>query len=697
MRTIVSILSIVLLLAACKTQQTTDKKMSKTFNRDEMPAPGPAPKVEFKQPKSFTLSNGMKVMVVENHKLPRVSVRLSLDNPPILEKDRRGMVSLFGRMMGTGTKKYPKDVFNEKIDFTGASVSFWSSGASMHSLTKFFPEIFQLMADGITHPVFTQVEFNKQKDKLKDELKNNEKSVPAIASRVENVLAFGLNHPYGEFTDIETLDRVTLSDIKQLYEFRYRPDNAYLIIIGDVDYEEVKTLVKNELSGWKKGNVTGVRMPETHNPGKPEIDFVDMPDAAQSEVHIVATVPFDMKSQDYFAALVANKIFGGDFNSHLNMNLREKHGFTYGARSSIRPDKYISKFRAGAAVRHEVADSTIVEIMKELHRIRTEKVTEDELNTVKAAFTGEFVRNIEKPETVARLAVNIEKYGLPKDFYKTYLEKINSVTADDVLKAAQKYFYPNPRIVMVSKGAEVVPALEKLDYEVKYYDTKGKPTSKPKVKQAAEKNMTAQIVWDKYLQARGGREKLENVHSLIKVEEEHMGPMLSKSTSKMKSPNKMLIIREMQGRKMLIKFNGEQGYMEKMGSKQMIPPAEVAKMKARNGIFGDILHTENMEMSLEGIEPVNGKDTYKVKTVQNGEEKYFYFDKATGLLLKEEEKAINPQDGKEMIIPVYYSDYRDVDGIKIPFKKSSVMMGQEVQGEIKEIQINPVIDDSEFE
>src|SRR5690606_4502640 len=176
--------------------------------------------------------------------------------------------------------------------------------------------------------------------------------------------------------------------------------------------------------------------------------------AVQSEIAILSSVNLKMTDEDYFPALLANQIYGGDFNSYLNMNLREAHGWTYGARSSIRGNKYTGKYKAGASVRNEVTDSAVVEAMKELNRIRTEKVTQEELETVKATFLGNFVMDAQKPEVIARQALLMQTQHLPEDFYQNYIQHINAVTVDQVHAAAQKYFsYDNARILVVGKAS----------------------------------------------------------------------------------------------------------------------------------------------------------------------------------------------------------------------------------------------------
>jgi len=435
------------------------------------PKPGPSPVINIKKPESFTLPNGLKVMVVENHKLPRVSFNLSIDNTPYAEGAKKGVADLTSSLIGNGSVKISKDAFNEEIDFLGADLNFYASGASGSSLSKYSGRILELMADGALNPNFTQEEFDKEKDKLLENIKTQEKSVAAVAGRVQNVLAFGKDHPSGEFLIEETIKNVTLSDVENNYHTYFVPENAYLIIIGDVKFKETKKAVEKLFGSWAKATAPSLTYTDPINVQYSQINFVDMPNAVQSEIALQNTVNLKMNDKDYFATIVANQILGGDFNSYLNMNLREAHGWTYGARSGIGGSKYVSTFRASTQVRNAVTDSAVVEFFKEIKKIRTEKVTEEMLANVKAGYVGKFVMQIEKPQTVAGYALRIKTQGLPEDFYENYIKNINAVTAEEVMAAANKYFLEdNIRVVIVGKGIEVLPGLEKLKIPMFYFD-----------------------------------------------------------------------------------------------------------------------------------------------------------------------------------------------------------------------------------
>src|SRR5690606_2463592 len=239
------------------------------------PKPGPSPKVNVGKPKTFTLKNGLKVMVVENHKLPRVTMSLSIDNPPFTEGNKKGIDDLTGSLIGNGTSRISKDKFQEEIDFMGAGIYFHSSGADANALSRYFPRVLELMAQGATDPKFTQEDFDKEVARYIDGLKTGEKSVTANAQRVENVLVFGADHPFGEFVTEEKLKGLTLDDVKNHYKTHFLPNNAYLIIVGDVKFRDVKKLVKKEFSNWERGELPQTDYPEPQNVSETQIDFVD--------------------------------------------------------------------------------------------------------------------------------------------------------------------------------------------------------------------------------------------------------------------------------------------------------------------------------------------------------------------------------------------------------------------------------------
>ncbi|AWG20375.1 peptidase M16 [Flavobacterium faecale] len=451
----------------------------------KQPKQGKPPVVNVKKPQIFSLSNGLKVMVVEDHKLPRVTFNLTIDNPPYAEKDKKGVDDLTSSLMGNGSVKISKDDFNEELDFLGANVNFNSHGAYANSLSKYAGRVLELMSFGTLYPNFSQEELDKEKAKMRESLKSQEKSAPAISNRVVDVLSFGKEHPMGEYITLQTIDNVSLADIQHYYNAYFVPENAYLVIIGDVKFNEVKKSVETLFGKWQKRNTTVASYPEPANVGALEINFVNVPTASQTEISVVNTVHLKMNAPDFFPAVIATHILGGGYNSNLNMNLREANGWTYGANSSMGVGKYIDKLRSSSSVRVNATDSAVVEFVKEIKKMRTEKVSDQLLTDVKAGFIGRFVMNFEKPQSIARYALNTEIEELPKDFYENYIKTITAVTADDVLKAANKYFLiDNSRIIIIGNAEVVLPGLKKLNIPIHYFDKFGSPITEAQLQVA---------------------------------------------------------------------------------------------------------------------------------------------------------------------------------------------------------------------
>ena len=658
------------------------------------PKPGPSPMVQIKKPQSFVLKNGLKVMVVENHKLPRVSFNLTLDNPPFAEGNKKGVDDLTSSLVGNGSQKTPKDVFNEEIDFLGANINFSSQGASASALSKYSGRVLELLAEGALFPLFTQEEFDKDKAKMIEGLKANEKSVAAISSRVVDVLAFGKNHPSGEYVSEETLKNVTLADVQNNYATRFVPENAYLVIIGDVKFKETKAAVEKLFGAWEKKTITKENYTANPNVDKLQINVVDVPNAVQSEISLVNTLNLKMNDPDFFPAVIANQILGGDFNSYLNMNLREKHAWTYGARSEIGSGKYVTKFVANSAVRNAVTDSAVVEFIKEIKKIRTEKVDAEVLKNVKAGYIGRFVMNVQKPQAVARYALNIETEQLPADFYEKYIQTINAVTPDDILRVANKYFLlDNTRIVIVGKASEITSGLEKLKLPLYFFDKYGNPVEKPVTKKEIPAGVTAKSVLENYIKAIGGDKAVATVKTIAMTGSTTIpqAPSPLSFTSKIDNKGKMMVELAMGAMSLMKQVVNEKGaYAIQQGQRRDFTGKDLDAMKASATTFVETTLLKKADITLSGIETINGKDAYGIK---DGKTTYFY-DATTGL--KVAESKVLEQGGQSMTQTTNYGDYRDVKGVKVPFNIIQ-NVGFELDIKMSDIKINEGVTDADFQ
>ncbi|QIK55388.1 insulinase family protein [Dysgonomonas sp. HDW5B] len=660
-------------------------------DRSVQPQPGPAPKINLGKPQTFTLPNGLKVLVVENHKLPRVTFSLSLDNPPSLEGDIKGVDNLTSSLLGNGTSKISKDEYNEQLDFFGASIGFSVHSIGGTTLSKYFPEVLSLASKGALDPLFTQEELESERAKLLDVIKVDEKSTSAIAGRVQDVLLYGRNHPKGEYLTEESINKITMTDINNYYQKYFVPENAYLVIVGDVKFDEVKKLVTENFSSWKKASAPKSVYNEPVNLAETRIGFVDVPNAVQSEISVNNIVNLKMTDPDYFAVLLANYILGGGSDGYLFMNLREGHGWTYGAYSGIAADKYTTDFSAAAAVRNAVTDSALVEMLKEVKRIRTTLPSAKELELAKAKYIGNFVMTAEKPQTVAGFALREKTQSLPADFYENYIKNIDAVTLEQVQAAAKKYFSDDAaRIVIAGKASDVLPGLERLGIPIDFFDKYGNPTTKPETK-TVEAGVTVQNILNKYINAIGREAALKAIKTLSTTSTASIQgqeiTLLKKNTADGKS---FQLITGMGMTLLKTAYNGKTGFVEVQGQRKNMTSEELADMKY-SAIFPELLMINSSTIQLAGIDNLNGVDVYKLVDGDNA----FYYDVNTGLKVGEGvKKEVAP--GQQVDQLGFYSDYREISGVKIPYS-STINVGMEVEFKVIDVKVNEGVVDADFE
>ncbi|CAM4430315.1 Predicted Zn-dependent peptidase [Pedobacter westerhofensis] len=448
------------------------------LDRSKLPKPGPAPAVAFSDPVSFKLPNGITVFVVENHKLPKVTASFIIDAGPRTEGAKAGVLDIMGSMLGEGTATQTKVQFDEAVDQIGANVRVSSSGGSATALTRYFEPAFLLMADALRNPEFPQASFEKLKSQALTGIKSNARNPSAISKRIVPALSYGVSHPMGEFATEKTVTSITLDDVKMAYQNNITPSRGFITFVGDIKPDAAKVLTMKAFGNWKGTQLTLPKLALVSKPSKTEIDVVDMPNAVQSEITVTNLVDLPLSSPDYHAVLLANQILGGGADAKLFRNLREKHGFTYGAYSSTGSGRFQAAFTANAAVRNEKVDSAVVEFLHEIKIMRTEKVSEQLLQSAKNLYNGSFALGLEDPARTAGFARNIVLNNLPKDFYLNYLKKINAVTAEDVLRVSQKYFgLDDTRIIIVGKKDVYLTGLSKLGYQVNLFDTYAVPVN----------------------------------------------------------------------------------------------------------------------------------------------------------------------------------------------------------------------------
>ncbi|RYY97313.1 MAG: insulinase family protein, partial [Chitinophagaceae bacterium] len=391
-------------------------------DRSKAPEPAPAPAIKIGQPATFTLPNGLKVFVVTNRKIPQVSATLTLDMDGIVEGEKTGVTSIAGELLRRGTSTQTKAQLDEAIDFLGASVSTSGMSASASSLKQHFPKVFALMSEMILKPAFSASELEKVRTQSLSTLQQAKDDPTAIATNVANRLTYGKSHPYGDIETEQTLKSITLADVKKYVSTYWKPNNAYLVFVGDITADEAKALATRGLGTWKKGSVPTETYAVPKPPQKTYIALVDRPASVQSQITFITPVELKPGAPEAIGVSVMSNILGGGFSGRLFATLREKYGFTYGAYSSITPNRLIGNFQASASVRNEKTDSAIAAFLGEFTRIRSEAVGDTEVTRMKNYLSGSFARSLETPSTIAGFALNIARNHLPSDYYQNYLK-----------------------------------------------------------------------------------------------------------------------------------------------------------------------------------------------------------------------------------------------------------------------------------
>lgn len=657
-----------------------------------MPKPGPSPVVNLGKPSEFKLSNGLTVIVVENHKLPRVSATLSIDNKPFALGDKKGTDDLLGGLLGTGTTKLSKDDFNNKVEQLGARVSYSDGGGRVSSLSKYFNEVFGYFAEGALNPKFTQAEFDALKARTIEALKSDEKNVSSAASRMGSVFTYGKNHPFSEFETEEKIKNLSLADVENYYKKYYVPNNAYLIFVGDITPAEAKKLSEKHFSGWKKTKLNIADLPKVAEVNKTEIAVVNMPNAVQSVVEVNYPVTLTKKDPDFYAVQVASTILGGDFNSRLNMNLREKHGWTYGARGGVVDSRYAGRFYTSATVRNSVTDSAVVETIKEMRGMTLNKIDNQELENVKAKFLGNFVLSLERPETVASQALTKKTNQLSDDFYANYIQNINKVTVDDVLRVSKKYFRPEQaKIVVTGKAEEIGEGLKKLGYPVSFFDAYGNPIEDP-AKNKKQANVTAQQIAENYIKAIGGKANVDKVKTVLQSGKISMMGMEGEYVAKNAFPDKVSSVIKIMGAEIKNVFDGNKGYASQMGNRMDMDAKQIAAMKGQNNVF-PVLSVGFADSKVDGIVNLNGNDHYKV--VNTAAKKVEYYDVKTGLLSKVETTTSTPQGDITSI--ANYSEYKTFDGVLFATVTEMQVGPQTFKITLDKVEVNKNVSDADFQ
>jgi zinc protease len=635
------------------------------IDRSIRPKPAPERQLKIGNAESFELKNGLKVIVVSDRKLPRITYSLIMDRKPINEGDKSGVADLMGEMLTEGTKNRTKEQLDEEIDFMGASLSTGSSSAFSSGLSKYKEELIALLADVVLNPSFPTESFDKLKKQSESALESSKEEPSAIAGNLVSAVLFGKDHPYGQVMTQASLEQIQLEDIKNMYAKLVSPENTYIAIVGDISKKEAKKLVKKYFKEWTSTATLSTEIPAAPaTTATNTVHIVNRPASVQSVIEVAHTINLQPESADHMAVRVLNQILGGGSSARLFRNLREDKAYTYGAYSNINTDRYVGTVSATAEVRNEVTDSSITQLLMEINKISTEMVSDEELAAAKESLKGGFGRSLERPSTLASFALNTYRYNLPEDYYQNYLIKLAAVSKEDVLRVAKKYLAAEGyRITIVGKSADFSKKVAAFG-PITYYDFEGNVTDAPI---ELPEGVNAESILANYFKGLGGLEKLQSIKTLEVSREASIQGINLKSREVFSFPNKVYKLQDMgpMGKIETIKNEGTFKFMQN-GMETPLPEDQLADIKKEMGWIEELDYAKNgVVCKAVGMDEIGGKSVYMLEVNNNGDISIDFFDVASGLKLRTQETSTS-EDGETSVQNVDYKNYIDKGGIMMP-------------------------------
>jgi len=663
------------------------------LDRSIIPPPGPAPEVSFPDYELTTTANGIRVLVVQNAELPTVAIRLLIDRKPILEGDAVGVVDIMGQVLKCGTATRTKDQIDEQVDLLGASLNTGGTDLYASGLSRNTEKLLELLADIAIHPSFPKDEIEKAVMQTQSGLKARKMEPNAIIEVLRKKVLYGTTHPYGEVESEESVGKITRDKCVAIYDTYFKPNRAIIAVVGDVEKNAVVKMVEKYFGAWKQGTFPEPTYPAVAPPASRQIALVDRSSSVQSVIRVAQPVFLQRTSPDVMPVTVMNRILGGGSADRLFMNLREKHSFTYGAYSTMGPDELVGAFTVSTSVRNIVTDSALTEIYGEIARIREEDVSAAELDQAKSALSGNFVASLERPNTIASYAIEIERHGLPKDHYKTYLKRLAAVTVPDVRRVARQYLDPDHSLIaVVGAGKEIREKLGKFGAVTMYDEDGNKVVEKP----ASAVKMTVDQILFRFVERTGGAKAYAALKNRTVEMSAKIQGMDMKITTVQKAPNKLYQEVAMMGMVQRMGFDGKTGWSASPQGVKAAAGDELEAMKAEGPIdFYKLYKTLGYAAEVTGVKDIKGQETYEVTfTGQSLPTLRHYFDAKDFLKIREVRTSTTPRGPMEQVSDLF--DYKAFGGVQIPTRVEQNMMGQSFTFAIGKCEVNTKVEDALF-
>ena len=442
-------------------------------------------RVKLPRPTEATLPNGLRLMVLEDHRVPQVSFQLMIPGAGGYydPADRVGLAGWAAAMMREGTTTRSSAQISEALETMGASLGAGSGAASPNgeidgsALTESLPKLMELTADMLLHPAFAPQEWDRYRARTKPQFVQLRTNPAFLANEMFNKVVFGTHPASRIFASPAAIDAVTAEALAEYQRTHYVPDHAVMAFAGDITLANARALVEKYLSDWKRAGTTPAKVTDPGPIGAPKVYLIDRPNSVQTTL-FVGTLGLTRTDPDFVPLSVANRVLGGVMG-RLFRHLREEKGYTYGVGSGISTAPYVSSWTANTSVRTEVTEPALKDLLDEIAEMRDKPVPDKELQDSKRAVVAQFALSLESPQRILSYAIDNWELALPADYWDTYPARISAVTAAQAQAAAKKYWDPSRlEIVAVGDASKIRGILAKFG-TLEVYDAEGKPVTVP--------------------------------------------------------------------------------------------------------------------------------------------------------------------------------------------------------------------------
>ncbi|MDX1671971.1 MAG: pitrilysin family protein [Balneolaceae bacterium] len=630
----------------------------------------------------FTLDNGIKFFLVEDHELPLIDLTLRVRTGGVLvPNEKTGLASITGTVMRSGgTEKHPSDQLNELLENRAASmetfISFSSGGGSMNVLKEDFEELLPVFIDLLKNPAFPEEKVELAKTQQKSAISRRNDSQQQIGFREFEQLIYGENSVYGRTTEYETINNITRQDLVDFHNKHFVGSNMMIGLIGDFDTGQIKKLLTREFGKIEKGTRTELKFPEIDYEYKSSVNFVNKPDVNQSLV-LMGHIGGLRENPDYAEIQVMNEVLSGGFSGRLFQIVRTDMGLAYSVFGNYSMNTfYPGQFYTGVMTKSSTTAEAIDAIRKQIIRLQKEPVSQEELKNVKDQFLNSLVFRYDSYEDVLREQISNEYRGLPDDAFDQYVKELRATTIQDVQRVAKEYLRPNQmQILVVGNEEEIGDQLQKYG-EVNRIDISIPQPGSDKTQTVQGDAAKGRQILDKMADALITPE--QELNSLTTVAELTQfnpnmpgGSMTMRVTTTVDYPDAVEQTMETPQGPMKLNFEGGEGTMQMMGQERPIPPQMIKGMKEElnRSYLAIARDNEQLDPQYLGTEDFEGETYDKISVTIDEKNISLLVDQDTGYPRLMRYEQFNPQKGENIQVETHYSNWTVKNGIAHAYKE----------------------------